>query len=104
MLRRSTMLGLLLAASLAVPAGAETAEEFFKGKLISLIVGYNPGGPYDVYARLAATALPKCIPGGPKIVVQNMQGIGSAKAADYLANQASRDGLTLGVIGQQLPV
>ena len=86
------------------PAAAETAEEFFKGKQIQLIVGYNPGGPYDVYSRIAATLLPKYIPGSPRIIPQNMPGVGSAKAANYLFQQGSRDGLTLGVIGQQLPV
>lgn len=93
------------AMSLAAPtARAETAEEFFKGKQINLIVGFNPGGGYDVYARLAANLLPKYIPGHPRIVPQNMPGVGSAKAGDYLFNQASRDGLTIGVIGQQLVV
>ena len=83
---------------------SETAEEFFKGKQIHLIIGYNPGGAYDVYARITAALLPKYIPGNPKIVAQNMPGVGSAKAANYLFQQASRDGLALGVIGQQLPV
>ena len=88
----------------AAPVRSETAEEFFRGKQINLIIGYNPGGPYDIYSRLAATLLPKYIPGNPRIVPQNMPGVGSAKAANYLYNQAPRDGLTIGVIGQQLPV
>jgi len=58
MLKRSAMLSLLLAAALGGPLHAETADEFFKGKQITLVVGYNPGGPYDVYARFAAVALP----------------------------------------------
>jgi tripartite-type tricarboxylate transporter receptor subunit TctC len=90
--------------AMAEPARSETSEEFFHGKIINVIIGYNPGGPYDVYTRLAATLLPKYIPGNPRIVVQNMPGVGSAKAANYLYSQASRDGLTIGVIGQQLPV
>ncbi|MCC6887607.1 MAG: hypothetical protein IT536_03650 [Hyphomicrobiales bacterium] len=89
---------------LATPGTSETAEESFRGKQINLIIGYNPGGPYDVYSRLAATLLPKYIPGSPKIVPQNMPGVASAKAANFLYNQAPRDGLTIGVIGQQLPV
>jgi tripartite-type tricarboxylate transporter receptor subunit TctC len=95
---------LIAAVSLAAPARSEPAEEFFKGKQIALIIGYNPGGTYDIYARLAATLLPKYIPGQPRIVPQNMPGVGSAKAGDHLFNQASRDGLTMGVIGQQLVV
>jgi tripartite-type tricarboxylate transporter receptor subunit TctC len=90
--------------ALAAPAKSETAEDFFKGKTINVIIGYNPGGPYDVYSRLAATLLPKYIPGNPRIVPQNLPGVGSAKAANFLYNQAPRDGLTIGVIGQQLPV
>jgi tripartite-type tricarboxylate transporter receptor subunit TctC len=90
--------------ALAAPVRSETAEDFFRGKTINLIIGYNPGGPYDVYSRLAATLLPKYIPGNPKIVPQNMPGVGSAKAANFLYSQAPRDGLTIGVIGQQLPV
>lgn len=100
----SLILAALLAVALSSPATSESAEEFFRGKQIQIIIGYNPGGPYDVYTRLAAALLPKYIPGNPKIVPQNMPGVGSAKAANFLYNQAARDGLTLGVIGQQLPV
>lgn len=88
--------------SLAAPAHCQPADEFFKGKQITLIIGYNPGGGYDIYSRLAASLLPKYIPGHPHIVPQNMPGVASAKAGEYLFNQASRDGLTIGVIGQQL--
>jgi tripartite-type tricarboxylate transporter receptor subunit TctC len=106
MLRHPAICGILLAAAVVItaPARSETAEEFFRGKQIQLVIGYNPGGPYDVYSRLAATLLPKYVPGSPRIVPQNMPGVGSAKAANFLYSQAPRDGLTLGVIGQQLSV
>jgi tripartite-type tricarboxylate transporter receptor subunit TctC len=105
--KRVATLGIVLTiftalVTLAAPTRSEPAEEFFKGKQITLIIGYNPGGSYDIYSRLAATLLPKYIPGRPHIVGQNMPGVGSAKAGDYLFNQAARDGLTIGVIGQQL--
>jgi tripartite-type tricarboxylate transporter receptor subunit TctC len=87
---------------LAQNARAESAEEFFRSKQISLIVGYNPGGSYDVYSRLAAQLLPKYIPGHPAIAVKHMPGVASVKAANFLYSQASRDGLTIGMIGQQL--
>jgi tripartite-type tricarboxylate transporter receptor subunit TctC len=92
----------LAAFALAPNAHSETAEDFFKGKTISLIVGYNPGGSYDVYSRLAATTLPKYIPGHPTIAVKHMPGVGSLKAANYLATQAPKDGLTIGMVSQQL--
>jgi tripartite-type tricarboxylate transporter receptor subunit TctC len=83
-------------------ARAESAEDFFKGKSMSLIVGYNPGGSYDVYSRLAAQILPKYLPGNPVIAVKNMPGVASVKAANYLFQQAPKDGLTIGMVGQQL--
>jgi tripartite-type tricarboxylate transporter receptor subunit TctC len=87
---------------LGTPARSETADEFFRNKQISLIIGYNPGGTYDLYSRLAATLLPRYIPGNPTIVPKNMPGVGSVKAANYLFGQAPKDGLTIGMIGQQL--
>jgi tripartite-type tricarboxylate transporter receptor subunit TctC len=94
----------LIAALASLPAAGhcETAEELFKGKQISLIIGYNPGGTYDLYSRLAASVLPRYIPGNPTIIPKNMPGVASVKAANYLANQAPKDGLTIGMIGQQL--
>ncbi len=96
-----------LNAPLAVIAGlafsqarAQPADRFFRGKQISLVVGYNPGGSYDVYSSLAASALPRFIPGNPSIVVKHMPGVGGLKAANYLATQAPRDGLTFGMVSQ----
>jgi tripartite-type tricarboxylate transporter receptor subunit TctC len=91
-----TMLPLLSAGA----AQAQPAEDFFKGKRMALIVGFNPGGAYDVYARIAASWLPRYIPGQPAIVVRNMPGTGGAKAANFLYRQAEKDGLTLGMISQ----
>src|SRR5215203_1522437 len=98
----STLLATLSTIVLATPAHCETAEEFFRGKQISLIIGYNPGGTYDLYSRLAASILPRYIPGSPTIIPKNMPGVASVKAANYLYGQAPKDGLTIGMIGQQL--
>ena len=92
----------LAAIALAQHARGESAEDFFKGKQMSLIVGYNPGGSYDVYSRIAAQLLPKYMPGNPIIAVKHMPGVGSVKAANYLFAQAPKDGLTIGMVGQQL--
>jgi tripartite-type tricarboxylate transporter receptor subunit TctC len=92
----------LAAIAFAHDARSESAEDFFKGKSMTLIVGYNPGGSYDVYSRLAASVLPKYLPGNPTIAVKHMPGVGSVKAANYLFTQAPKDGLTIGMVGQQL--
>ena len=93
--------GVLLAAAVNGSASqAQTPESFYFNKQISLIVGYNPGGTYDIYSRFAATWLPRYIPGNPKIIVRNMPGAGGAKAANFLYQQGSKDGLTIGMISQ----
>src|SRR4051794_21866381 len=55
-------------------AQAQSAEEFYKGKIIKVIVGVPPGGVYDISARLMARYLGKYIPGQPSVVVQNLPG------------------------------
>src|SRR6516165_11318034 len=79
---------------------AETAEEFYRGKRINLIVGYGPGGGYDVFARLLARHLGRHIAGSPQILVQNMPGAGSLVAANFLYSVAPRDGTVIGVVAR----
>ncbi|MFM1814786.1 MAG: hypothetical protein RLZ98_1481 [Pseudomonadota bacterium] len=86
------------------PAIAETPAEFFKGKTIKLLVGYNPGGGYDVYARILANHYARHIPGSPNIVVQNMPGAGSLKATNYLYNVAPKDGTAIATMSRNIPL
>ena len=66
----------LCALSLLAPTAAlaEAVEDFYRGKTISLYVGFPPGGGYDIYARVLATHLGRHIPGHPAILVRNMDG------------------------------
>jgi tripartite-type tricarboxylate transporter receptor subunit TctC len=89
------LIGLL--AGTASPS-AQTVEQFYRGRTINLIVGFNPGGAYDPYARTLARHLPKYLPGSPSIVVKNMQGAGSVLAANHLYNLSPKDGTELGLI------
>ena len=86
---------LLLAAG---GAGAQTAEQFFARKTITITIGYTAGGSYDLYGRMVARHLGKHIPGQPTVIAQNMPGAGSLKAANYLYEVAPKDGTALGVI------
>jgi tripartite-type tricarboxylate transporter receptor subunit TctC len=90
----------LLTASTAVQA--EPVADFYKGKTLRMIVGYGPGGGYDIYGRLAAEFLGRHIPGNPIIIVVNMPGSGSLKAIDYLYQIAPQDGTYLGSVMQQM--
>jgi tripartite-type tricarboxylate transporter receptor subunit TctC len=89
----------VLALTGASPALAQDAvEQFFRGKTVSIVVGSAAGGGYDGYARLLARQVSKYIPGNPAVVVQNIPGAGSNKAASYVALQAPKDGTTIGAI------
>lgn len=87
---------LLLAVGISNSVVAQPS--FYEGKTIHLIVGTETGGGYDIYARTVARHIGRHIPGKPHVIVQNMPGAGSAKAADYLFSIAPKDGLTIGLI------
>src|SRR5262245_11674514 len=88
----TTLSGLLLAAALALPAHADAVEDFYKDRMVTLIAGYSSGGGFDLYARVVANHLGRHIPGQPRIIVQNMPGAGSMRAANHLYNVAAKDG------------
>jgi tripartite-type tricarboxylate transporter receptor subunit TctC len=92
----------LLAASVGA-AGAESPEQFYKGRQLSMIVFTGPGSTYDIYARLLAHHLGDHIPGKPAIIVQNMPGAGGLKVEEYIYRIAPKDGTVIGTVGRGLP-
>src|SRR5438309_2551077 len=104
MLGRWTVACLAATLLTASPAGAQTVEEFYKGKSLTLVVGNGPGGGFDVYGRLLGRHIGRYIPGHPNVVVQNMPGAGSLLAANYLYNVAPKDGTTFGLIARNMPL
>jgi len=89
---------LFLAAEQA--AQAQSVAEFYRGRTVTLTVGYSTGGGYDTYARILARHMPKHIPGNPTIVVQNAPGAGSMRAANTIYNVAPKDGSAFGMFGR----
>jgi tripartite-type tricarboxylate transporter receptor subunit TctC len=89
-----------LVALLVQPSRAAGPEDFYKGKTVSLLIGYSVGGGYDAYGRLVARHLGKHIPGNPGVVPQNMTGAGSLKAATYLYSVAPKDGSVIGTFSR----
>jgi tripartite-type tricarboxylate transporter receptor subunit TctC len=79
-------------------AAQDPITEFYRGKTVRITVGSAVGGGYDGYARLVGRHLGKHIPGNPTVVVQNIPGSGSNKAASYVALQAPKDGTAIGAI------
>jgi tripartite-type tricarboxylate transporter receptor subunit TctC len=96
---------IVITAALAVtPVHADAVADFYKGRQVNLIVGYGPGGGYDIYARLLARHFSRFIPGNPSVVVQNMPGAGSLRAVNYLYNVAPKDGTTIGTFARNMPL
>jgi tripartite-type tricarboxylate transporter receptor subunit TctC len=104
MLTRSAAALFCILALMLSPAKADPVADFYKGKTVTLIVGYGPGGGYDVFARLLARHIGKHIPGNPSVVVQNMPGAGSLRATNALYNTAPKDGTTIGMFARDMPL
>jgi tripartite-type tricarboxylate transporter receptor subunit TctC len=108
MFRYGAGLRITAAIVLALVAGlahaGDAVEAFYKGRQINLIVGYGPGGGYDLTARLVARHLGRFIPGNPSIVVQNLVGAGSLRAANFLYGAAPKDGTTIALFGSDIPM
>jgi tripartite-type tricarboxylate transporter receptor subunit TctC len=73
------------------------ADDFYRGKVIRVIVGGSPGGGFDTYTRVMARHMGKQIPGNPSLVVENMTGAGTMIAAKYVHSSSKPDGLSIGM-------
>lgn len=72
-----------------------SVEAFYRGKTITMMIGSNPGGGYDAYARLVGRHIGKYIPGRPNVVPSNMAGAGGNTVASYVYAVAPRDGTVI---------
>src|SRR6516162_1904066 len=91
---------LVCACALAAASSAGAADpvaDFYRGKSITLYVGFPPGGGYDLYARVFAPHFTSHIPGNPPIVIKSMLGGSGAKAAGYMSTITPQDGTSLGM-------
>src|SRR6267154_1828133 len=73
------------------------AQDFYRGKTLTIVVGFTPGGGFDINARLFARHIGRHIPGNPTIVVQNMPGAAGLNSAQYLDTAAPRDGTVIDI-------
>lgn len=83
-------------------ACAQEASPVFAGKTVTIYIGYGPGGGYDLYGRVFARHLGKHLAGHPTVVVSNMPGAGSIRAANYVYSVAPKDGSALGIVAQSI--
>lgn len=84
-------------------AQSPVVETFYRGKTVTVTIGYGVGGSDDLWARLIARYLGRHIPGQPLVVPQNLPGAGSLVAANQVYNVAPKDGTIIGVINRGVP-
>ena len=93
-------IGVLFGSALPQPVQADAVADFYKGKTITLYIGYSAGGGYDTYARTIGRVIGRHIPGNPKVVAKNKPGAGSLKLTNELYNSLPKDGTVIGTFGR----
>jgi tripartite-type tricarboxylate transporter receptor subunit TctC len=94
----------LAAAALLIATGAahaqsapnQSAEAFYKGKNVRLIIPSGAGGGYDAYTRLLGRHIGDSIPGKPNVIVENMPGASGIRGTNYMFHIAPKDGTVIG--------
>jgi len=90
---RRTLLTLAVVSTVLAPSPQPSAQaqDYYKDKTVTIVVGYSPGGSFDLYARVIARYIGKYLPGNPTRIVENMTGAGGIIAANHLYNRVKPD-------------
>jgi len=88
---------------MAPPASAQSVADFYKGRTLTILVGSDVGGGYDLTARTLAHHLARHVPGRPNIIVQNKPGASSIVAANYVYEIAPKDGTVIAAVQRPIP-
>ena len=99
-MRAGVSIAVVAAALTPAPASADSVADFFRGKVVTLYVGYSVGGGYDLYARTLSRHMGRNIPGNPQFVVKNRPGAGSLVLANEIYNTHPKDGTAFGTVGR----
>ncbi len=94
---RAISLGVLVSLAVTSPAPAQPS---LAGKNVTMLIGFGPGGGYDLWGRVVARHIGKHLPGNPTVVPQNLPGAGSFNAANNIYNIAPKDGTVMGIIAR----
>ncbi len=95
-------LGAFAATAVAALPAPVVAADFYKGKTLKVIIRSSAGGGNDYYGRLMARHMPRFMPGTPKAIAINMKGAGGIVAANYIYNQAKRDGTEIAILSRAI--
>jgi tripartite-type tricarboxylate transporter receptor subunit TctC len=101
---KRTILCAVFGVACVTAAQAQGSASFYKGRTINVICGFAAGGGYDAYARLISRHMGRHVPGAPQMIVQNMTGAGSVRAANYVYVNAPKDGTVIAAVNQNMPM
>ena len=101
--RDATILTAFALITSATGAQAQSVEEFYKGKTITIVTSTGPGGAYDLAARTISHYMGKYIPGAPQFVIKNMPGGGHVLATNYMYTTAPKDGTYIATVSNGIP-
>lgn len=100
---KSTLMAAVGFTAAALPAAAQSVQEFYRVNPITLIIS-SSGGSYDLVYRTATKVMSKHVPGNPTFVAKNMPGAGHVNATNFMYNQAPGDGSHVATIGNTIPL
>ena len=108
MKRRKLIAAMVLAiaafAILSAPSALAQTSPSLAGRTVQVIVGFGPGGGFDIWGRLVARHIGRHLPGNPTVVVQNMPGAGGFIAANNIYNVAAKDGTAMALVASSTPL
>ena len=102
-LMRATMVSAAVAFSTGL-AQAQSPNEFYKGKNVTIYIAFSPGGSYDLFGRLVARHIGRHIPGAPTVITSNMPGAGGLTATNFMYRAAPRDGTAIAIVTQNIAI
>ena len=102
MIGRRVAVGIAVLLAIMSPARADEVGDFYRGRTMTMFIGYPAGGGYDLYARSIARHMGRHIPGNPQMIAQNMPGASSMVLGNHVARVAPRDGTVLAAVNSAL--
>jgi tripartite-type tricarboxylate transporter receptor subunit TctC len=101
---RSALLACTLIVATTPAFAQDPIASFYRGKTITIGVGFTAGGGYDLHARTLARHLGRHVPGNPNIVVKNVPGAAGLTLVNALANTAPKDGTEIATFDRAIPL
>ncbi len=81
-------------------AAQDPVADFYRGRQISILVGFSPGGSSSLYAQALARHMGRYLPGSPNLIVQHVPGAGGLVLANNVSNTVARDGTAFAITGR----